>query len=389
MTSTHTPVAYKIIHAIAWNSYAIIVLSMISSRRISTGSGRDATFADTGRLNSWSKKMRLLRAFAGRHPVWAAWQVTYRCNFRCSFCSYWRDPMGQLPETTIEQFREGSARLARYGTLLINMAGGEPFIRDDIVQVTEQVARFHIPFITTNGYLSTPDLAADLMRAGLWGVSVSIDYADPARHDRARGMPGAFDRAVQALEHFRRARVADYQRVNLMMVLLNDNLDQVEPLLKLAAEYDAYLMVQPYCTMKTGSRRFVHGMDTSVSEYLLELRRRHANFLSNPWFLSRFDEALDGGIAGCKAGKIFFNIDSTGDVAACVELRGKPLGNLYRDDPHVLSRRLRAANKSASRCTACWYNCRGEVESLYTPRGLMMSLPTYFCDRGKPAAPQH
>ena len=32
------------------------------------------------------KKWRLFRAWASRHAVWGAWQVTYPCNFRCRFC---------------------------------------------------------------------------------------------------------------------------------------------------------------------------------------------------------------------------------------------------------------------------------------------------------------
>ncbi|HOW18174.1 MAG TPA: hypothetical protein PLC79_03980, partial [Phycisphaerae bacterium] len=71
-------------------------------------------------ITSSGKKWRLFRAWAGRHPVWCAWQVTYRCNFRCAFCHYWRDPMGALPEQTVDDFRAGSRRLASFGSLLIS-----------------------------------------------------------------------------------------------------------------------------------------------------------------------------------------------------------------------------------------------------------------------------
>lgn len=291
--------------------------------------------------------------------------------------------MGQQPEQTIAQFKVGSGKLAQWGSLLISLAGGEPLLRDDIVDVVRAVGRWHFPFITTNAYCADQTLANDLFSAGLWGVSVSLDYADAGRHDQARGMPGAFDRAVQALEHFSKARQHKWQRVNLMAVLLDDNLDQVEPLIKLAAQYNAYFMIQPYSVEKTGSTKFRHKDRHGVGQFLVDLRRKHPNFLSNPTFLSRFDDALNGGVPGCLAGRAFFNIDSTGDIAICVEHRSEAVANLYRDDVTTINRGLRAGSQGNA-CQSCWYNCRGEVESLYRPVSLMQSLPTLFFDRGRP-----
>lgn len=329
-----------------------------------------------------TKKWRLFRAWTSRHPLWCTWQVTYRCNFRCGFCQYWRDPMGSRPEQTVEQFEEGSRRLASLGTMLVSLAGGEPLLRPDLPDLVRAVGRWHFPFITTHGGLVTQPLAEELFDAGLWGVSVSIDYADGAKHDKARGVRGGFDRAVGALACFRKARRYKWQRVNLLAVLLHDNLDQMEDLIKLAAEHDAYFMVQPYSSRKTGSDRFRHA-NGSVSGRLLELKGKYPNFLSNPRFLANFDRYLNGGVPGCRAGRAFFNIDSVGDIAICVEERERPVANLYRDSPRKLVQALRARS-AGNNCTDCWYNCRGETESLYRPVALLQSLPTLFLDRGKP-----
>ena len=331
-------------------------------------------------FSAGEKKTRLFRAWAARRPVWCAWQVTYRCNFRCRFCGYWHDPMGIQAEPSVADFAEGSRKLASMGTLLISLAGGEPLIRDDLPEIVAAVGRCHFPFVTTNGWFVTPQAARALMRAGAWGVSVSIDYADPERHDARRGMPGAWRQAWRAVELLSAARVHAWQRVNVMAVLMDDNLDQIEPLLAMAADRDAYLMVQPYGHRKTGSRAYGH-QDGPVSPRLLALRRRWPNFLSNPSYLRRFDDFLHGGVPGCRAGGAFFNVDSTGGVAMCVERRNQPVANLYRDDVRTIMRALRTASKDNA-CRDCWYNCRGEIESLYDPRGLAKSLPTLLLDRG-------
>lgn len=329
-----------------------------------------------------AKKWRLFRAFAARNPVWCAWQVTYRCNYRCGFCHYWRDPMGELPEQSLEQITEGAEKLASLGTLMISIAGGEPFLRPDMPDIVRAIGRWHFPFVTTHGGFVTSDLAAEMFEAGLWGASISIDYATPARHNKSRGIPNAWEQAVHAIDRFVAARRHPWQRVNLMCVLLHDNIDEIEDLIRLARDHGAYFMIQPYSIRKTGSKRFRY-LKGAVSDRLLALRSRYPNFLSNPAFLGEFDRFLDDGVPDCRAGEAFFNIDSTGDVAICVEERHRPVANLYRHTARQIVERLRERS-IGNTCTDCWYNCRGEVESLYHPRGLLKSLPTLLLDRGRP-----
>ena len=328
------------------------------------------------------KKARLFRAWTSGHPIWCGWQVTYRCNFRCRFCHYWHDGLGEAPEPTVADYERGSRKLGAFGTLMISLAGGEPMLRTDLPAIVAAVAEYHFPFVTTNGWFVTAATAGELMRAGAWGVSVSIDYADAVRHDARRGMDGAWEQAWRAVELLSAARVRRFQRVNVIAVLMDDNLDDIEALVAMAAKRGAYFMVQPYGFRKTGSHAYEH-RDGPVSPRLVSLWRQWPNFLSNPYYLGLFDRYLGGGVPGCRAGRAFFNIDSTGDVAICVERKGRPVANLYRDGPRAITRRLRRAARG-NRCTDCWYNCRGEVESLYRPLAFAASLPTYLLDRGRP-----
>jgi len=329
-------------------------------------------------LTNSQKKARLVRAYLARYPVWCAWQVTYRCNFRCRICGYWKESHSAAEELSVRQVERGAANLARCGSLLVNLAGGEPLLRADLARIVAAVARWHFPFLTTNGWHVPPQRARRLWEAGLWGVSISIDYPDAARHDAQRGVRGAFREAVRAVEVFRQTRTAPHQRVNVMAVLTADNQDDLEGVLALAQRLRANVMVQPYGVLKTGEES--HRPRPPVSRRLLDLRRRYRGFLSNPYFLSRFDAALDGGLAGCRAGRATFNIDQRGWVAKCVEDRRHPVGSIVETPMPVLIRRLRG-RWHANRCRACWYNCRGEVEALYTLRGALSALPILLADR--------
>jgi MoaA/NifB/PqqE/SkfB family radical SAM enzyme len=194
-------------------------------------------------------------------------------------------------------------------------------------------------------------------------------------------MVGAWEQAWRAVEMFTTGRCRSHQRVNVIAVLMDDNIDQMEPLVEMARRRGAYFMVQPYGSLKTRSAAYVHN-DGPVAPRLLALHARYRNFLSNPGYLRQFDRYLQGGVPGCKAGRAFFNIDETGDIAICVEKRERPVANLYRDHITVIRQRLAAAARGNA-CTGCWYNCRGEVESLYRPWSFLYSARTSVPDLGK------
>ncbi len=337
---------------------------------------------------SLSKKIRLLRAYVSGKPVFCTWQVTYACNFRCRFCDYWKEevnynPAARAREATLKDIRLASEKLATIGSLVISVAGGEPLLRRDIAEITAALAERHFPLMTTNGWLVTEERARELWDAGLCGISVSLDYGKGStradgteQHDLQRGMPGAAERARRAIQILSRTRTHHRQQVNLICVLNDRNLRDVEELAKFAAENDATFSVQPYCSFKHGRQTL--GSISQASQALIALKKRCANFRSTMRFLSNFDRFHGGsGIAGCKAGQAFFNIDNLLNVQKCVEFREEPVGNLRALTPEQVLVRLRTEHQRNS-CTACWYSCRGEVESLYTVAGFLSALPTLF-----------
>ncbi|MDX1745783.1 MAG: radical SAM protein [Halobacteriales archaeon] len=334
--------------------------------------------APDDRRATWSKKARLLKAYLLGRPVWVTWQVTYNCNYGCSFCTYWQNDYGAHEESTLDDFRAGAEKLDELGSLIISLAGGEPLLRRDLHHIVSILAENHFPYLTTSGSGVTPKRARELWEAGLWGVSVSIDYADPEKHARHRGVKFAYERAIKAIEQLMETRVdTGYQRVQIISVLTDDNLDEMEDLCRLARDLGVYWQVQPYSVMKTGNEDQRH-LEGAV-DLLLDLRNRYPHtFHSNPMYLERFDEAVNDGIDGCIAGKAMFNVDNQMVVSKCVEFNEEePVGNLRTDSIGEVVRGLRRAHE-ANTCTACWYSCRGEVEVLYTPRGFYNSMHSFL-----------
>jgi len=157
-----------------------------------------------------------LRAFvhvclkaAGRTVVESAiLAITYRCQAHCPHCYAHVEGFGVGPEMSTEEFREVLDQLKAFGTLNVLFTGGEPLLRGDTFDL---VAHAHqaglLTRLNTNGYLLTRHCAAELKRAGLNQCGISIDDADPSVHDRLRGLPGAFERAMQGFRYLSECRI--------------------------------------------------------------------------------------------------------------------------------------------------------------------------------------
>lgn len=96
--------------------------------------------------------------------------------------------------------------IARAGFKIVIFSGGEPLLRPDIYEL---IARAHAlglrPVCGTNGTLITPQVAQKLKAAGLAGAGISLDSLDVATHDKLRGVPGAWQAAVDGMAACREA----------------------------------------------------------------------------------------------------------------------------------------------------------------------------------------
>ncbi len=110
--------------------------------------------------------------------------VTDRCNFRCAYCMP-AEGMTWLPREEILTFEEiervARVCVERFGFTGIRLTGGEPTVRAHLPVLVEKLAALGVDLsMTTNG-ASLALLAADLRRAGLGRVNVSLDSLRPER----------------------------------------------------------------------------------------------------------------------------------------------------------------------------------------------------------------
>jgi MoaA/NifB/PqqE/SkfB family radical SAM enzyme len=115
------------------------------------------------------------------------------CNYRCIMCRRPSDPFTLGKDAVIEVLRESAA----VGLEVISFCGGEPFVHPDFLEIVEFAMSIGLKVqLVTNGSLVKPEHMHSLR--GLDCFTVSVDGV-PDAHDKIRGVPGAWEKAILAL----------------------------------------------------------------------------------------------------------------------------------------------------------------------------------------------
>jgi radical SAM protein with 4Fe4S-binding SPASM domain len=120
-------------------------------------------------------------------PPRADLALTYRCNNNCYFC-YTGGPR-QVSELNTRQWKKVIDKLWDSGVPQIVFTGGEPTLRDDLVELVESSQEF-VTGLVTNGRKIAP-IAGDLYKASLDYVQISWESHIADIHDRMVGVPSA------------------------------------------------------------------------------------------------------------------------------------------------------------------------------------------------------
>jgi radical SAM protein with 4Fe4S-binding SPASM domain len=308
--------------------------------------------------------LRLGTGFALGRFIHCNLQITYRCNFQCQICDFWKTEHDPREELTLDEIALIGRKLNRLGTLIVSLAGGEPLVREDIAGVIRTLNREnHFPILITNGWFVNETSAREIQSAGLQEISVSIDYRDPKKHDAQRGREGAWDHAVQALTLLNRFRPKRRNRVHMISVLMDDNLEDVEELIRLARDLGVTYMLSLYSWNR--GTKVPRQPSAPVTQHLLALKAKYPEFVTLTSYIERLDEAIArGGVGDCQAGRLLMNIDHRGDVARCTETLDEPVGNILREDVLAIRDRLRRIQGERA-CAQCWTSCRGFAEAMH------------------------
>ncbi len=249
---------------------------------------------------------RALRNLGGeKAPVIAGHKLLYRCNLECRMCPFWRRDDEQLLGLP-DEIRMMDA-LARAGVSFLGFEGGEPLLRPDLGEILREAhARFHTSLVT-NGWLLERRLGEIADHLDL--LFVSVDGMEET-HDRLRGIPRSFERAVRGM---RAARSAVPTVIS--HTVTRENLHHAEQVVELAERLEVGLTVQiAYDYRAADSLSPERERLRPVIERLRDLRKSGAPLLES---VDYFDAILGSWYGGrpwrCKPW-LTINVDPAGRV---------------------------------------------------------------------------
>lgn len=267
-----------------------------------------------------------IKFFKGRIPLIVTWKITTRCNLRCGYCHIPHLESEELnTESVIGSFKE----LRKCGTKVFQLTGGEPLVREDILDLLAAARNcFLYVALSTNGKsLSQKFKALDYIDE----LKLSLDGPKDI-HDKIRGS-GSYDLTIEAAELAFKKKVY----VTFLAVITNVNYKYVAEILRIARDYSAVVMFQPatYSLLEgTSENPFVPGIEdyrNCIME-LINMRKRGWNIANSvsslkclycrPHYPSTF----------CLEGVLTCRIQPNGDVVGCdrMPIRKEAL-NIRRD----------------------------------------------------------
>jgi radical SAM protein with 4Fe4S-binding SPASM domain len=312
-------------------------------------------------------------------------ELTLACPCRCEACG--SDGGRARPdELDTKEMLAVIGALSQLGCRRLTFSGGEPLMRPDWPVLAREASRLGMAVdMITSGIGLDAETAAELRRAGLLSVTVSVDGTGES-HDRLRGVPGGFGRALEAIGRLDEAgvRAGVTTQVNRLTLPL---LEALAPLLEEAGATGWQLQL----TMPAGRARgrddivLPADMMPEVHRALKRLLRRRGlrPFVTdNLGYLGADDPVLrtPAGAAercwlGCFAGLRVAGITSSGVVKGCLSLpddlvegnvREEPLDAVWGDPKRFVYNRAFDPAGLGGACAGCEYGkiCRGGCTSL-------------------------
>ena len=178
-------------------------------------------------------------AFPCRNIVF---EVVYSCNLNCEMCPYRAEIENTEPKGSDFKPLEKDEIIDLFSQLPrgsnLNFTGGEPFVKEGILDILEAAAKRHKVSVATNGTLFTERIAEKMVKWDIKLIGFSLDGPKEI-HNEIRQDPQAYDKLVDAIRSVneqKKIQGVQHPRMNLNGVILKKNFDSLYKNIELAKE---------------------------------------------------------------------------------------------------------------------------------------------------------
>ncbi len=137
-------------------------------------------------------------------PLNVYWEMTQACALACRHCRAEAMPTAHPQELTFQEGLEFLRQIPEFGQPLphLILTGGDPLLRANLYELIDEAQRLRIAVSITPAATAalTREVLVKLMEHGVEGLGLSLDGSTAEHHDAIRGIPGTFDRTLQAMK---------------------------------------------------------------------------------------------------------------------------------------------------------------------------------------------
>jgi radical SAM protein with 4Fe4S-binding SPASM domain len=302
--------------------------------------------------------------------------VTYRCNLNCAKCYAGGSRADQ--ELPTDKWIEVYRTLWQIGVPQVVFTGGEPTLREDIVELVGRAEEFVSGLVTNGTKLAA--LAAPLHAASLDYTQVTIESHQPQVHDAMTGAAGSHAQTVAGIEAARTVGLQVVTNTTLTKQNAAHFADTIAWLHEaLGVEHMACNTL--ICSGRGAQHREENGLSDAELVEVLRAACERARGLGvelqwySPGCYHTLDPiALGFGPKGCSAAAHNMLVQPDGSVLPC-QSWPDAVGNILTDPweqiwSHETCRKLRDHRFAPEACAGCGWSavCGGGCPLDRTPR---------------------
>lgn len=142
-------------------------------------------------------------------PFILFWEITRACALACRHCRAEAQPRAHPDELSHEEALQLIDSIAELAPPMLVLTGGDPMMRRDLTELIRYASGKGLRVALSPA--ATPRLLhadfAELRAAGISSLSLSLDGATAATHDRFRGVPHTYERTLQAAHAAKQAGI--------------------------------------------------------------------------------------------------------------------------------------------------------------------------------------
>jgi radical SAM enzyme (rSAM/lipoprotein system) len=321
-----------------------------------------------------------------QHPLqYLFWECTLRCNLSCVHCGSDCRKAVESPDMPLEDFLKTIDIIVPYvdpNKTMIVLTGGEPLMRNDLVQCGQSLYDRGFPWgMVTNGLEFNKKRFTMLEQAVLRAITVSLDGFEKS-HNRMRGHSKSYKNALNTIQMIAQS---NFDVIFDVVTCVNQwNINELPALKELLIDIGvkAWRLFTVFPIGRAADNKYLQldpAQFKQAFDFIHDTRKEGCIKLDYgcEGFLGNYETEVRDSFFFCRAGVTIGSVLADGSISACPNLRSNfSLGNIYNDNFMDVWNNCYQVFRNRSwtkqgECTVCKYfkYCKGSGMHLRNENG--------------------